>query len=372
MPEPESKDPKEESSSGEDPERDVSDSLSGEDDGGSGKNAPNESDQETDSKDAKEESSSIEDSKQKDFSSLSEEDAEDLHESTSEGQKDSPASHPGLIRHVVLGVLLVAALAGLWQDQKARRQLDVAAEDLMFRLKGMRNFDDNDVHALMGKPDISDEGSRYADLYEEYIWQGVFNTYHMQLTYTVNFGRAELDGVRSHSKHRWSGDKKSSSVEDQRPELAQQMADLDLEVEMRRRLKKPTGVISKEEYLFIDQINMAGKEVQDLTPIARMSALRILNLNDNHLTDVSLLQSLTRVEVLRLRHNSLQHLDSLTHMTRLRELDAGYNVLTHTDALLQLSQMTHLTLNDNRIIDIAPLGKLRRLEWLDLNRRVVD
>ena len=125
---------------------------------------------EPESKDAKEESSSIEDSKQKDFSSLSEEDAEDLHESTSEGQKNSPASHPGLIRHVVMGVLLVAALAGLWQDQKARRQLDVAAEDLMFRLKGMRNFDDNDVHALMGKPDISDEGSRYADLYEEYIW----------------------------------------------------------------------------------------------------------------------------------------------------------------------------------------------------------
>ena len=76
MPEPESKDPKEESSSGAHPERDVSDSLSGEDDGGSGKNAPNESDQETDSKDAKEESSSIEDSKQKDFSSLSKEDAE--------------------------------------------------------------------------------------------------------------------------------------------------------------------------------------------------------------------------------------------------------------------------------------------------------
>ena len=368
MPEPESKDPKEESSSGAHPERDASDSLSGEDDGGSGKNAPNESDQETDSKDPKEESSSIEDSKQEDFSSLSKEDAEDLHESTSEGQKDSPASHPGLIRHVVMGVLLVAALAGLWQDQKARRQLDVAAEDLMFRLKGMRNFDDNDVHALMGKPDISDEGSRYADLYEEYIWEGVFNTYHMQLTYTVNFGRAELDGVRSHSKLRWASGNKSMGVEDQRPEIARQMANQDLEEEMRRRLKKPDGIISKEEYLLIDKIDMAGKEVQDLTSIARMSALQNLNLNDNHLTDLSPLKSLTRVEILRLRHNSLQHLDSITHMTRLRELDAGYNVLTHTDALLKLSQITRLTLNDNRIIDIAPLSKLRRLEWLDLNR----
>mgnify|MGYP001231216382 CR=1 FL=1 len=262
----------------------------------------------------------------------------------------------------------MGALVGWWQDQKARQQLDAAAEELMFRLKGMRDIDANDVHALMGEPDISDEGSRYADLHEEYIWQGVFNTYHMQLTYTVNFGRAELDGVRSHSKLRWSGDKKSSTVEDQRPELAQQMADQDLEEEMRRRLKKPTGVISKKEYLLIDKINMAGKEVQDLTQIGRMSALKNLNLNDNHLTDVSPLRSLTRVEVLRLQHNSLQHLDSISHMTRLRELDAGYNVLTRTDALLQLPQITHLTLNDNRIIDIAPLGKLRHLEWLDLNR----
>ncbi len=313
---------------------------------------------EPESKEPKEESSSVEESVQKESVST-------LDENASERQKTAPIGHSGLVRHIVLGMLLVAALVGCWQDQKARQQLDEAAEDLMFRLRGMRDIDDNDVHALMGEPDISDKGSRYADLYEEYIWQGVFNTYHMQLTYTVNFGRAELDGVRSHSKFRWSGDKKSSTVKDQ---LAQQMADQDLEEEMRRRLKKPTGPISKEEYLLIDKINMAGKEVQDLTPIARMSALQNLNLNDNHLTDVSPLQSLTRVEVLRLRHNSLQHLDSITHMARLRELDAGYNILTHTDALLPLSQITKLTLNDNRIIDITPLSKLHRLEFLDLNR----
>ena len=94
------------------------------------------------------------------------------------------------------------------------------------------------------------------------------------------------------------------------------MANQDLEEEMRLRLNKPTGAIYKEEYLLIDKINMAGKEVQDLAPIARMSALQNLNLNSNHLTDVSPLQSLTRVEILRLRHNSLQHLDSITQMTR--------------------------------------------------------
>ena len=323
---------------------------------------------EPESREPKKESSFAEESVQKESVSPLEEDAGSLDENASERQKSTPIGHSGLVRHIVLGMLLVAALVGCWQDQKARQQLDEAAEDLMFRLKGMRDIDDNDVHALMGEPDISDKGSRYADLYEEYIWQGVFNTYHMQLTYTVNFGRAELDGVRSHSKFRWSGDKKSSTVEDQRPELAQQMADQDLEEEIRRRLKKPTGAISREEYLLIDKINMAGKEVQDLTLIARMSALQNLNLNDNHLTDVSPLQSLTRVEVLRLRHNSLQHLDSITHMARLRELDVGYNILTHTDALLPLSQITHLTLNDNRIIDITPLSKLHRLEFLDLNR----
>ena len=322
---------------------------------------------EPESKDPKEEPSAAEELDQTESSPVTEEDG-NPDENTPEEPKPAANGRPGLIRHVVLGVLLVAALAGLWQDQKARRQLDVAAEDLMFRLKGMRNFDDNDVHALMGKPDISDEGSRYADLYEEYIWHGVFNTYHMQLTYTVNFGRAELDGVRSHSKLRWSDDKKSSTVEDQRPELAHQLANQDLEEEMRRQLKKPDGIISKEEYLLIDKIDMAGKEVQDLGPIARMSALQNLNLNDNHLTDLSPLKSLTRVEILRLRHNSLQHLDSITHMTRLRELDAGYNILTHTDAFSHMPQITHLTLNDNRIIDIAPLSKLRRLEWLDLNR----
>ena len=321
---------------------------------------------EPESKDPKGEPSAAEELDQTESSPVTKEDG-NPDENAPEEPKPTANGRPGFVRHIVLGVLLVAALLGLWQDQKARAECNSTAEELMFRLKGIRDIDVNEVHSLMGAPDVSDEQSRYADLYEEYIWQGVFNTYHLQLTYTVNFGRLELDGVRSHSKLRWGGENNTPGVEDQRPELAQHLANQDLEEEMRRRLNKPEGNISREDYLLIKQINMAGKEVQDLAPVARMSALQILNLNDNHLTDVSPLESLTRVEDLRLRYNSLNHLDSIMHMTRLRKLDVGYNYLTHIDAFLQLPQITHLTLNHNRIIDISPLSKLSHLEFLDLN-----
>ena len=109
---------------------------------------------EPESKDPKEESSSTEESDQNESNSSPEEDAGNPDENAPEEQKSAPTGRSGLVRHIVLGVLLVAALAGLWQDQKARRELDAAAEDLMFRLKGMRNFDDNDVHAQIGRAHV--------------------------------------------------------------------------------------------------------------------------------------------------------------------------------------------------------------------------
>ena len=62
---------------------------------------------EPESKDPKEESD------QNETSSSSEEDAGSLDENAPEEQKPAPTGRSGLVRHIVLGVLLVAALAGL-------------------------------------------------------------------------------------------------------------------------------------------------------------------------------------------------------------------------------------------------------------------
>ena len=130
---------------------------------------------EPESKDPKEEPSAVEELDQNASSPVTEEDGSS-DKNTPEEPKPAANGRPGFVRHIVLGVSVVAALLGLWQDQKARAECNSTAEELMFCLKGIRDIDADEVHALMGVPDISDEGSRYADLYEEYIWQGVFNT----------------------------------------------------------------------------------------------------------------------------------------------------------------------------------------------------
>jgi hypothetical protein len=283
-----------------------------------------------------------------------------------------PSARRELIRRIVMGAVLVVTLLGLWFDLKARRQCGRVTEELMYLLKPMEIVTTNRVREIVQRaPRIHELRSRYGGLAEEYVWKGVFNTYHLQVDYTWNFNRFEMDGIRSHSRYRWDSNQTSPAVEDQRPELVERLAEKGVENEIRRHLRKPEGELSGEDLRAIRKINLTGKQIQDLTLVAQMFALRDLNLSDNKLADVSELEMLTQLEVLRLHFNRLDNLDALSELTRLHQLDVGHNLIADTRAISQLPRLTHLTLRHNLITDLAPLGKLRRLEFLDLNHNQI-
>ena len=280
---------------------------------------------------------------------------------------------PERIRQIVIGVVFVLVLLGAWREKTAFRQCDETTEAFMYRLEGRRVFDADEVHAIIGRaPDISDEHSRYGGLMEEYIWQGVFHTYHLRLIYTWNMVRYELDGVRSYSRKRWDGAEPPGSPE-ARPELVQLESDRGMEEEVRRMLRKAQGEITPEELATIQELNLSGSQVRDLTLLKHMPELRVLQLDDNRLTNISGLKPISSIEVLRLQFNSLDDLDDIMHLKQLQDLDAGHNRLTHADAFLELSELERLVLKHNRIESVGPLGKLEKLKFLDLNEnRIID
>ena len=279
-----------------------------------------------------------------------------------------PSTRPGWVRHIVMGAVLVVTLLSWWFDLSARRECDRVTEELMYLLKPMDIVTTNQVREVAQRaPKLHELRSRYGGLAEEYVWKGVFNTYYLQVDYTWNFNRFEMDGVRSHSRYRWDSNQTSPALEDARPERVKQLTADSVKKEIGRQLKVSHQNLTGDDLRRIEKINLTGKQISDLSTVARMSGLRELNLSDNKLVDVTALESLTQLEVLRLHFNRLNNLDGLAHLPRLRELHAGHNRLTGTDALQQLPQLTHLYLRHNQIPDITPLGKLRRLKLLDLN-----
>lgn len=155
-------------------------------------------------------------------------------------------------------------------------------------------------------------------------------------------------------------------------------------------------------------LDLAGKDIQDLSGIEHLRYLERLNLDDNHISDVTPLRTLYRLTHLSLNNNGIIDLgeagfDTLTHLylielslnnnvqtsetgdetrlsdigllgklTDLQDLRLNHNHIRDISPLSQAEELTDLELRDNRIQNIAPLYSLSRLTNLDLSRNQID
>ena len=80
-----------------------------------------------------------------------------------------------------------------------------------------------------------------------------------------------------------------------------------------------------------------------------------LSLGGHGLSDLSVLAGLTRLEVLNLRDNALTDVSDLADLDSLRELNLSANALTSLDGLSGLPALSHITASDNNISDVSGL-----------------
>jgi Leucine-rich repeat (LRR) protein len=110
-----------------------------------------------------------------------------------------------------------------------------------------------------------------------------------------------------------------------------------------------------------------------LADLGRLTALRSLDLRDNHLEFVpsTLFAQWTNMERLWLSHNKLTVIpaDDVEHMAHtLEELHLSYNRLESLPAeMAKLTRLKVLTVEENRIVELpAQLGSMTRLERLEV------
>ncbi|MFP4425574.1 MAG: leucine-rich repeat domain-containing protein [Spirochaetaceae bacterium] len=162
------------------------------------------------------------------------------------------------------------------------------------------------------------------------------------------------------------------------------------------------------------RLNLGGNRIGDLRPLARLSRLAALDLRDNYISDLeavhlgslgelreltelslrnnrdsahpeepsnferisdlSPIARLSALEIIDLRNNHVEELSPLGELEALRHLDLQGNRLTEdaVQFLGSLRRLEHLNLRDNDLRDISSLSSLEQLEYLNLhsNRRV--
>ena len=128
----------------------------------------------------------------------------------------------------------------------------------------------------------------------------------------------------------------------------------------------------------LEELNISGNPISDFSPLSGcVNLVRLFMWGHNPpKTDLSPLANLTKLEILEVREFKSDDLSFLTRLTNLRELQfyggptGGQGISTVSG----LTQLRKLRFRHQNIEDISPLANLIHLEWLDLhsNDNLVD
>ena len=120
------------------------------------------------------------------------------------------------------------------------------------------------------------------------------------------------------------------------------------EVIIRLDINKPRGLIYASDLEPLTELDLAERDISDISPLAGLINLEDLNLNDNNISDISPLAGLTNLERLYLGANKISDISALAGLSNLEWLDLDYNNISDISALVENSG-----LSDGGTVDLS-------------------
>lgn len=122
-----------------------------------------------------------------------------------------------------------------------------------------------------------------------------------------------------------------------------------------------------------EEINAAGLELEDLSPLKGCKNLRLLVLSNNRIADLTVLRGLTTLEELYLENNQITDISPLTGCTNLKKLNLDGNRVGSLAPLAACASLETLSLGGNDIQELRGLEELTKLRVLNLeNNKLSD
>ena len=107
--------------------------------------------------------------------------------------------------------------------------------------------------------------------------------------------------------------------------------------------------------------------IEDISALANLTQLRVLNLHDTNVSDVSVLANLTILGSLDLRDTGVSDVSALANLTKLQWLSLHDTNVSDVSVLANLTQLEVLDLYGTNVSDVSVLANLTKLEWLNLH-----
>ncbi|APJ03613.1 leucine-rich repeat domain-containing protein [Silvanigrella aquatica] len=111
----------------------------------------------------------------------------------------------------------------------------------------------------------------------------------------------------------------------------------------------------KESLFNARMMNLAGQDIDDLSPIGSLIQLRALWLDNNEVSDLKPLSSLKNLIVLSLSNNHISDIQILQAFKNLQWLFLSANSIEKIDSLTRLDKIKVLSIKNNNIESIKPL-----------------
>ncbi|MCA9626194.1 MAG: leucine-rich repeat domain-containing protein [Myxococcales bacterium] len=149
----------------------------------------------------------------------------------------------------------------------------------------------------------------------------------------------------------------------------------DVEAEVRRKLQKEKGTITKPELAKVKSLKLSSVSLDSLDNCVfpHLSHVQGLFFGRGKIRDLEPISELTTLLDLKLAHNPITDVSKLEKLTKLDRLDLGHTQVRDLKPLEKLTELTDLQLDDTPVSDLTPLSKLTKLEKLSIQRtRVKD
>lgn len=147
------------------------------------------------------------------------------------------------------------------------------------------------------------------------------------------------------------------------------ISDKNLEQAIRIELKKPTGLITKEDLQTMISLypDDPGQKIISLSGLEYAVNLESLMLPGLGITNIEPLKKLHKVTFLALSGNQITQIEPLQELSQLEQLVIDSNNIEKLDALAGLTNLTDLLIGDNQLKDLSPIQSLVKLKWLDIS-----
>ena len=144
--------------------------------------------------------------------------------------------------------------------------------------------------------------------------------------------------------------------------------DSNLAAAIRETLGLASGeAITDLAMLRLDLLSVRDRQITDLTGIEHATNIGALTFfGDTQITDITPLAKLTKLAVLNINGSRISDISPLAGLTSLRHLNLGPAEISDISPLVGLTNLKNLLLQNNLISDLSPLAELTNLKYLHL------